>query len=337
MRVIVLALLLVSVTASAQQPADRPLRVGTKQVPPFVIREPDGSWSGISIELWERIAAELGVRYELVEMTLPELLDGVAKGTLDAGVAALSVTAAREERLDFSHPFHSSGLAIAAPTRQRGFLGVVGEILSGRFLLVIAVLLVLLIGVGLLVWLLERRRNAAQFGGRGLRGVGNGLWWSAVTMTTVGYGDKSPVTAGGRMVALVWMFASILLISTFTAAIASTLTVSRMEGHIRGPGDLTGRRVAVVTGSTGAEYVDALEAVADARVEAMVYDAPVVRYLVLQEFADRVTVLQHTFRREEYAIALPENSPLRERINRAILRITGAPRWQELLRRYLGQ
>jgi voltage-gated potassium channel len=47
------------------------------------------------------------------------------------------------------------------------------------------------------------------------------LWWSVVTITTVGYGDKYPVTAEGRIVAVVLMTAGVGLFGTFTGLVAS--------------------------------------------------------------------------------------------------------------------
>jgi voltage-gated potassium channel len=47
------------------------------------------------------------------------------------------------------------------------------------------------------------------------------LWWAIVTVTTVGYGDKYPVTAGGRGVAVVLMLVGIGLIGVLTATVAS--------------------------------------------------------------------------------------------------------------------
>jgi len=89
--------------------AQRVLRVGTKQSPPFAIKNADGSWSGISIELWKNLTDELNLEYEFVELPLDKMLAQLEGGQLDAAVAAISVTAARHERVGFCHPHFSNG------------------------------------------------------------------------------------------------------------------------------------------------------------------------------------------------------------------------------------
>jgi voltage-gated potassium channel len=55
------------------------------------------------------------------------------------------------------------------------------------------------------------------------------LWWCVATVTTVGYGDVVPVTSLGRIVALVYMFFGIILITTTLAVISNTFYKKRFE------------------------------------------------------------------------------------------------------------
>ncbi len=330
----------------------RPLVVGTKQAAPFSYREGDGPWKGISIELWVSVAERLGLEYEFREMPLDELVTGLSSKQHDVSVAALTVTPDREAVMDFTHSFYPSGLGIAVPSEgERGMLAPLRGLISTRFFQAVGTLLVLILLAGALLWVFERRRNAEQFGGSARDGLGSAFWWSAVTMTTVGYGDKAPVTLGGRMVALVWMFASIITISGLTAAIASTLTLSKLELAVSGPGDLDKvDRIVCVAGSTGEDYlrerrlnyvtrkstVEALAGVAEGSFGAMVYDAPILRYHVSKEFADDVTVLAVEFERQDYAIGLQLESSLRKPVNRAMLEMLSREEWNDVLFEHLG-
>ncbi len=231
------------------------------------------------------------------------------------------------------------------------WLAALRRVLSWEFLAVAGLLVLLLMSVGFWVWLSERRRNSEQFGGKPLEGIASGFWWPAVTMTTVGYGDKAPRTLAGRVVGLIWMFAAIIIISSFTAAITSALTVSQIGSPIRGPGDLPGVRVATVAGSTGEQYLkghqityqshpdvlSALQALMDGRADAVVYDAPILKYIAKEKSAGTVTILPTTFARQDYAIAIPQGSPLRETLNRVLEHEIRSQAWQEVIYHCLGR
>jgi len=302
--------------------------------------------------LWKQIAGELKLDYELRELGLDELLGGLRTNSIDVAVAALTVTAEREKNIDFTHPFHTSGLGIAVSTKSKaGWLMVAERFISLTFLKVVTVLIAVLFIAGFLVWVFEHKSNADQFGGDPPKGLGAAFWWSAVTMTTVGYGDKAPKTVGGRIVALVWMFTSIIIISSFTAAITSALTVGQLQLKVRGPDDLPKVTVATTKGSTSETYLlsrklvyqtynnplEGLSAVALGQVDAMVYDAPVLRYLVSSEFEGSLRVLPQTFERQYYAIGLVEGSELREPVNRLLIEKINSPQWQDVLYKYLGK
>lgn len=335
------------VVFAAQQ--KEPLLIATRLAPPFAIKT-DNGWEGITIELLRRIADKGGFDYRLRETGLEEMLLQTSQGKVDAAAAALTLTAEREKRLDFSHPFYTSGLGGAVPQRlELTWLSALKGVGSAAFLQAAGALLGVLTLVGVLVWLVERRRNT-QFPGDPLKGVGSGIWWSAVTMTTVGYGDKAPQTFPGRVLGLIWMFASIIIISSFTAAIATSLTVGQLEEAIRGIDDFHGKRVVTVKGSTSANFLDeklvryttvatvedGLERLAAGEADAVVYDLPILRYWVRERYAGELRVLPNRFLRQDYGIALPPGSPLRERLNREILRIIQGGDWNRIVEGYLG-
>ncbi|AGA89245.1 periplasmic component of amino acid ABC-type transporter/signal transduction system [Thioflavicoccus mobilis 8321] len=333
---------------AAPAPSDS-LTIATRHAPPFAYKDASGQWSGIAVELWNRIAARNGYDFQYTELGLTEMLDAVAAGRIDAAVAALTITADREAQFDFSHAFHTSGLAIAVPQRSSTVFSVLSRFMSREFLTIVAGLLALLVTVGVLIWLVERRANP-QFRRKAWSGIGAGLWWSAVTMTTVGYGDKVPMTFWGRVLGMVWMFAALIVISTFTAAITTALTVNELDASLNGIDDLRSKRVLVLQGSTSDSFLaderirhrtvgtlaEALEQLAAGQADAVVHDAPILRYEISVAFRRHLRVLPFTLTRQDYGIALPAGSKIREPVNVALLEIIGSDDWPGILADYLG-
>jgi len=348
-----LALSLFTGIGLAQQPKADKLIVGTKVAPPFVMEAPDGTLEGISIDLWQIVADELGVDYEFRRYDLQGLLDAVKVGEVDVGVAALTITGQREQVMDFSHPFHTTGFGIAVPAvgEQTGWSLVLNRVASKGFLSRLGTMLLVLMVVGMLVWLAERRSNPEQFGGGIVKGLWSGFWWAGVTLTTVGYGDKAPKTVLGRIFGLVWMITAIIYIGYAIAGMTSELTVNQLQSPIRSEKDLARAKVATLEGSTSEAYLQenrivhhnfptikaGLEAVQDRKLDAMVYDEPLLRYIATTEMDGTVDVLPNTFGRQDYCIALPTGSPLREPINRILLDDTTRALWRDILFEYLNQ
>lgn len=84
----------------------------------------------------------------------------------------------------------------------------------------------------------QRERGAP---GATIRTFGDSLWWAAETLTTVGYGDVTPVTATGRVIAVGMMACGVALIGAVTGSFSSWLiqTFTR-EDEKRPPGDSPG-------------------------------------------------------------------------------------------------
>ncbi len=349
-----LLLIVMSTDVGGQQGSNvsQPLIVGTKESPPFSMKTADGHWTGLSIDLWREIAAELNLQFEFRELALDQLLEGVRDGSLNAAVAALTITPEREKKIDFTHAFYTTGLGIAvAGKEQNPWITVARRFISLAFLKVAATLTIVLLGVGMLVWWFEHKKNTRQFNGSAARGIGSGFWWSAVTMTTVGYGDKAPVTLAGRVLGLIWMFVGIIMISSFTATITSTLTVSQLGSVIKGPRDLPKVIVGSIVDTTSESYLEqihipfvpyrspqeGLAALRAGKVQAIVYDAPILRYYIHQNHTGYLEVLPYRLQSQGYGIALELNSPLRKQIDVVLLQKIRENAWKEKLSQYLGE
>ena len=66
-----------------------------------------------------------------------------------------------------------------------------------------------------------------------IKTAGDAIWWSYATVTTVGYGDKYPVTTEGRLIGMVLMTAGVGLFGTFSGFIASWFVTGKKEGNIK--------------------------------------------------------------------------------------------------------
>ncbi len=332
-------------------PTPRKLRVATFEDPPFSTKDATGAWTGLAVELWHEVADELGVEYELTVLAAPEdLLPRLKDGSIDIVAAAVPVTLARVREIEFSSAFLSKGYSIATVPRGRtSWLQTLGSVLAERLRdVVIAIVVVFLLSsVG--IWWIERKRNPEHFGGNWREGIGNGFWWTASTMTTVGYGDRTPVTNAGRAFAVLVMFLSIVLVSIFTGLIASRLTVVELRTRIRGIADLAHSRVGVARVSpmatflnergiafSGFEDIDhAVATLVAGGLDAVVAGEAELHYLAHTQYPDQLAVLPGAIDQGFVAFALPAGSPIRREINAALVAVLESPEWRRLRHEYL--
>lgn len=342
-------LLLCGGEAGAQElPSGAPKRltIATRVVPPFVVEE-DGHLSGFSIELWRHIERKIGVQSHFTtHPSVKALLADVKGGGADAGVAAISITSEREREMDFSQPIFDSGMQIMVRDQRRGNAGFdpLSILFSPALLKLLGVTLVLILLPAHLIWLVERKHEDGLFSGteKYKEGIGRALWWSASCLAA--QADEMPKSAAGRVLAVCWMFGSVLFIAYFTAAVTTSLTVQQLTGTIAGPRDLPGKKVATTAGSTSAAYLrqefvrpqeypsidEAIEALVKGRAEAVVYDSPVLLYYAAREGKGKVRVVGNIFRQEDYGIVFPRNSPYRKPVNAALLSLQEDGTYQEL-------
>lgn len=321
------------------------LTVGVEESPPFIFRDREGEWSGISLQLWQQIAGELGLRYEIRQLTLSELLEALRAGAIDLSINPLTVTSERIRQMDFTQPYFTSNSAIAVRVSDHTeWVGFLSNFFSFNFLRAVLLLLFVIFVFGFVTWLFERQHNPAEFE-PGWKGLWSGVWWSAVTMTTVGYGDKSPRSPGGRIVALVWMFTAIIIISGFTAAITSALTVDRLDYQVKDLNGLRRVKTGTVEASASERFLEenfvetevfssvgeGLNSLARGQLDAFVYDEPILRYRIERDTLEQLEVLPYRFNPQYYSFGLPKGSLLLTRINPLLLQETETLAWRVIL------
>ncbi len=328
-------------------PSSEKFIIGITVTPPFVEKHAQG-YSGLSIASWKLVNEQIQVEYEFREYEdLESLLLAVEKGAVDFSVNPITVTDHRMKNMDFSQPYFISHTSVAQ-RHESSFLKHIKNLFSWDFFSIVSLLLIVIFIFGFLVWLFERKKNEEEFGG-GFRGVMQGFWWSAVTMTTVGYGDKSPRTSGGRIIGLIWMFMAVIIISSFTAGIASSLTVKNINDEITGIQDLERFDVLTVTSSSSQELLDlynieselvrngaeGIEALLNQEAGVFVYDEPILRHVIQErELSDEIEVLGQSLKKDYYSYAFPKDSELLKEINPVLIRTLKTMEWATLIEDY---
>ncbi|MGC1306257.1 MAG: transporter substrate-binding domain-containing protein [Phormidesmis sp.] len=331
--------------------AQTQLTVGVSHAPPFAIETKTDSgsdWDGIGVHLWREVAEELGIQYEWRSLNPTEAIEAVQNGTVDIAIIA-NASAEAEQQVDFTQSYYSSSLGIAQ-LRRRRLIDTVLAVLSPRFLWICLWLSLLLLVVGLIVWLFERSSNEEMFRAKPTGGLWDSFWWAGVTLTTIGYGDKAPISVGGRVVALLWMLVSMGITASLTASITSVVTQDK-TGQLTQFAGLKNMDVGSIEDSGAAQELQqqgisfqpirtplqGLQSIEGGQLDAFVDDTAMLRYLNRNELQNRLAVESTGLRSRRYVFALPEDAENFETINAQMMREQDEADWQSLLKRFLPE
>ncbi|WP_053990204.1 transporter substrate-binding domain-containing protein [Mangrovimonas sp. TPBH4] len=331
------------------------LRVGLYESPPFVMFKEDGSMHGVSAWLWEQIRQDLNRPFKLVPYSsgqpLKTLLYDLETSKIDLAINPITITSDRNRQINFTYPFYVGNLTIAERkgSRMDSIFSVLKAIFSIRLLYLVLILFGLVIMFGFLIWLVEKQNNHFE---RGKKGLVSSFWWSAVTMTTVGYGDKVPVSNLGRFIALIWMLCSLIIISIFTASITSSLTVHKLTQVTDSLENYRRAKVGTVESSatdgflqrnffrdvhTYPEFISGLKELENNNLEYFIYDEPWLDYQLNNnpEF-NSLRLLPMRFNVQLYAMPMAKtlSEDLHDQISAALLQLTESHDWELLLDEY---
>ncbi len=308
--------------------------VATRVLPPFVV-EGESGLTGFSAELWAELAKRTGVNFEWkITKNVGEILAAVEQGQAQVAIAAISVTSAREQKFDFSQPMFESGLLVMVPASGDNsftFRQLWGYFTQGAMPYLLGVLALLILVPGHVVWWAERRHKEPAFSTQYVPGIFQAMAWAL--SAAAGQQNGDPRSGLGRFMSVAAIFISLLFLTYWQAELTSSFTVQQLQGDISGPDDLPGKTVGTLKKSTSVSYLmgkraktvefdsidEAFLALEAGKIEAIVYDAPVLLYYAANAGRDKVRVVGSVFKRENYGILFPRGSDLRKRINEALL------------------
>lgn len=328
------------------------LRVGVAGSPPFTmwnVNRPEG----ISTEIWQTIASQEQWDYEWVPAyNMNNVFDRTLAGDLDIVIGPISITSKRLRKVTFTQPFYQAKIGVLLPgakptlwSRVRPLFGVaaissIGLIVAGLFV------------VGNLLWVVEKDAKGTHFPSDYWHGVGNGMWFALVTLTTVGYGDHTPTTPIGRLIAGIWMIVTMVMVSSLIAGLTTALTLSlsgeTVERFVQ-PSDLEDAEVAVVSGTTGEEWAKVYKAQLNptaelsqavallkaGKVDGVVFDVPALQHYLKEHPEAPLRVAAFSLAEESYGFVLPQGSPIKNELDIALLEMQESGKLEEIVEDWL--
>ncbi len=341
-------------TTEKNQPSKtQKLRVGITGEPPAVILSEDASnprkrLTGISIELWDELATALNLNYELIyNDSVTQTLEKLANQEIDIAIGGITVTEKNIPRFDFTQPVHEDNISILVPLQSPTLWTIIQPFFGWAFLSSIILIGLCLFIVGNLLWLAEHRHNSEQFPKNYVKGVREGVWCALTTFSTVGYGDRYPVTNFGRIIAGSWMLISLAAVTTLTAGIATTLALAfsaQPSQNLQSPSDLKGVRLVTISGSKAVQWgqyyqarmvevdnlSDGIQQLELNQVDGVLHSRLALEYYLYENPQAPYRVVDFDIGTQNYSIALTQDHPLTEKLNEQIVSIKMKLRFQEV-------
>lgn len=333
------------------------IRLAVAVIPPTVI-EQNGKLTGFTIDIWNAVAARLKIQTQYqVAPGQATLNDCLQTGQCDLAMPQF-VTWERDQAFDFSTPVLTAGQRIMVrDTGDVSDSAVAGPIFalfhllgSTTTLAWLATGLLLILIPAHIAWFLDRGGEDGVISSKKyFPGIFQAIYWAATTLLT--QAEEAPRQWLARLTAVLLMFVGLVFVAFYTAQLTTDLTVQKIKGAINGPDDLPGRQVATIAGSISVDYLhnrgarvaefpqpaQMYAALESGKVDAVVFAGPVLLYYANHEGKGRVKVVGPSINRSDVAFVYPVNSPLRRKVDSALLELRENGTYDAIYRRWFGE
>ncbi len=327
----------------------RVMRVGVLENPPFSFyNEATSQWDGLDVEVFQAVASELNIAFEISKISLDRLEQDLENGKFDILFGGFKY---RDPMFLGGVPvsYLDSSLAIASDqTNQEFSRAFFALLISKKLWLSVLILLVILTLSGAAISRFEssdRNRYNKNFFSK----LWGGFIWSLLIFSAIG--ADMPRSRGAKIFGVVWIFVTIFASAGIIGSVSSSLTLQQMEPIIQSPQDLRHVTVGAAKDTQGSNYLkkhhinylgyndldEAIEAAHVKEVTAVVSDEIALRFALKNRSVKDLSVIPLKLTHEPYVFVFPQKSPFLIPFKKALhMFVNQDPSWHDIVYKYLG-
>ncbi|XP_028393402.1 uncharacterized protein LOC114517780 [Dendronephthya gigantea] len=219
---------------------DDTLKAQWWSIPPYIYKDKDGNINGIFKRVLDDIVkhccnGHTNITYEPLPLNDSEVVkDHIGEnGTVISFPIYGEMKDTTFQNFPYMPVVEAPGVVFIMTTEDSANAAeaVMGAVFQGWPVLVLTLVMAALSGI--IIWALDTYWNPDEFPPSFFQGAWEGFWWAFVSMTTVGYGDRSPRSFFARAFSFVWIMIGLVIISIFTATVTTSLTAISLSNEIK--------------------------------------------------------------------------------------------------------
>lgn len=315
------------------------------------------SYKGISIELWKKVASNLGIDYQFIEAekNAEKALRDLKDKKYDVLIGAISLTPELSTEYQFTRPYYLSRLSAISHDDKYQFLEIFKDIMLQKWMMYLYIALGILFAFSFIHALIESHRTRE---GDSLKRNTLEIFYNYIVLfvSTSAFSADTTTRFLTRCLHIIGLLLSVLFFSAFIGAMSTALTVSTTNLSYINEKDFNiiyNKKIIVVKNSYADYFIDKIDFTealvvantTDKAVKSFLEDKQTIllgQYLSMKALIARTTQLEgypeviFTFGSSEYGFILRKDSPLYDRVNREILLMRENQEILPICRKYIS-
>ena len=332
------------------------IRVGLF-VSPYFVTKTNNKFDGIAVRLFKKIARANDWHYKFIVLksNMNDSLKLIGQNEVDIVLGPISVNYKRMKDFNFTRPFYINKVALVITKKPNSITSTLHKISQKISFKIIAIFFIVLITFAIIIWFLERRYNNSEIIENKLKGITLSGWFLLVQFLRGGYSfsvrHKAPLA---RVLLVLWLMFSLIIMMLFSSLLTAFMTSGLIvrQADIESDNQLHGKPLGYVAGTSNKDNIIRVKATPKKfdNIESALTDlnskntnlygvtSDILRLKDLLSTGNYKNIMlsHYLFAHDEFAFALPYNSPLTRKLNTSIIKMQDHNEIYHLCRRFLS-